>query len=451
MRRVIVLAVLIGAMKLIQPLGNAAFGSQALLAFGLLILGAYAAGELVAAIGLPKLVGYIFGGLAFGPSGLHVISGPSIAELGTVSSLAIALIAFLAGAELHWDEVRERGGVFLRILAVELAVAFVAIVGLLIGLRRFAPFLRTGTTVEVAAFAALFASIAVVHSPAVVMGLLSETKARGPLARTTLGVVLLSDVVVVLLMTAVLAFVRAVVPSSGDTVAAQSVGTVFWHLGGAVIVGAALGALVSIYLRFVQRELFLFAILVAFFGSELARLMHVETLLMLITAGFASENLAPGKAGAALREAMERAAAPVFVVFFALAGAEMAVDALRASWVIVLPLAAVRAAAIWTGTRVGVRLAGITGSDAVVVRRGLWTGLIPQAGVAIGLAAVIAQAYPSRGGAIQSLFLALIAVNESTGAILFRRALARSGEIALRDPAKLREPGLVPTAEAPTP
>ena len=51
-------------------------------------------------------------------------------------------------------------------------------------------------------FAIVFASIAVVHSPAVTMALLTETKARGPLARTALGVVLFSDVAVVLLLTA---------------------------------------------------------------------------------------------------------------------------------------------------------------------------------------------------------------------------------------------------------
>ena len=63
------------------------------------------------------------------------------------------------------------------------------------------------------------------------------------------------------------------------------------------------------------------------------------------------------------------------------------------------------------------------------MKRYTWTALIPQAGVAIGLAAAVASTYPGRGGEIRTLFLALVALNQAVGPILFRRALARSGEI----------------------
>ena len=58
MRRAFVLALLFAGMQLIKPLGVPGFGALALLTFGFLILGAYAAGELAADIGIPKLVGY---------------------------------------------------------------------------------------------------------------------------------------------------------------------------------------------------------------------------------------------------------------------------------------------------------------------------------------------------------------------------------------------------------
>ena len=62
-------------------------------------------------------------------------------------------------------------------------------------------------------------------------------------------------------------------------------------------------------------------------------------------------------------------------------------------------------------------------------RRHVWTGLVAQAGVAIGLAAVVAAAYPVRGVALQTFFLAVMAVNQTIGPIVFRQALARSGEL----------------------
>jgi Kef-type K+ transport system membrane component KefB len=429
MRRVIVLGLLFIGMQVIQPLGAPGYASEPLLAFGFLILAAYAAGELAVAARLPKLVGYIAAGIAFGPSGLQTVTTEGVGDLAPVSSLAIALIAFLAGAELRWGDVRERGLSMLRILAVEVALGLVVITSFLILLRERVPFLRGSPTAEVLAFSLVFASIAVVHSPAVAMALLSETRASGPLARTSLGVVLISDVVIVLLLTGTLALARSLVPPQGVDVPALTIGAVAWEVGGAVLIGAALGLLVALYLRFAQRELFLFAMLVAFFGSEVARLVHVEPLLTLISAGFVTENVAASAHGAALREAMERAAAPVFVVFFALAGAQILLADLAVLWPLVLPLAALRAGAIWAGCRLGVRWSGSASARTDVLRRHLWTGLLPQAGVAIGLAAVVAQTYPHRGGQIRSLFLALVAINQVLGPILFRRALERSGEI----------------------
>lgn len=429
MRRIFVLALLLGATQLIHPLGSRGLGSETLLSFGILILGAYAAGELLGGIGLPKLVGYIVAGVAFGPSALNAVTEASATALEPVSSLAIALIAFLAGAELRWSEVRRLGGAIARILTSELGTSFLAITLTLVLLRDHVTFLQDGSSVEVLAFSLLFASIAIVHSPAVTMALLTETRSEGPLSRTALGVVLFSDVVIVLLLTGTLALVRTLVPPGGDNVAALSVGAVAWEVLGAVLIGAALGGLVALYLRFAKRELFLFAILVAFFGAEIARITHTETLLLLISAGFVTENVSRSEEGVALRHAMERAAAPVFVVFFALAGTHVAIGELAKLWPLVLPLAVVRAGAIWTGCRIGTRWAGLTGETHEQLRRRLWTSLISQAGVAIGLASVVAAAYPSRGGQIRDLFLALIAVNETVGAILFRRALVRSGEV----------------------
>lgn len=437
MRRVFILALLLGGMQLILPLGARSHGSETLLTFGFLVLAAYTAGELATAIRLPKIVGYLAAGLLFGPSGLGTVTVASTRGLAPVSSLAIALIAFLAGAELRWREVRERGSTIARILSSELAISFVALTLLLILLREYVPFLRGLPVKEMIAFSILFASITIVHSPAVTMALLTETKAGGPVARTTLGVVLVSDVVVVLLFSGALAFARALAPPTGLEAGAASTTSVVWELGGAVIVGAILGAAVALYLRFVKQELFLFAILVTFFGAEIAKLVHVETLLTLLTAGFVTENLSRFGDGEAIRHAMERAAAPVFVVFFALAGAEIVPRDVIAVWFLVLPIVLVRAAAIWSGTSLGVRWEG---ADPKL--SGVWWGLISQAGVAIGLATAVAQVYPVRGAQIKTLFLAVLAVNQIIGPIVFRHALARSGEIIAPDGPAAPEPAM---------
>lgn len=421
MRRVIVLVLLYLLMQAVLPLGEGTPAALVLMAFGFLILGAYSVGELATTIKLPKIVGYLAAGLAVGPAALNFVSLPVMEQLAPVSELAIALIAFLAGAELQLDEVRKRGVLLLKMMTAELSVSFIGIVVVMVALHGFLPFLANAPFAEVMGFSILFASVAVVHSPAVTMALLSESGAKGVVARTTLGVVLLADVAVVLSFSGALALARVLAPPSGE--GGLGALAVFWEIGGAILVGAVLGGVVALYLRFIRRELFIFAILVAFFGAEIASLMHVETLLTLLVAGFVAENAGGGE-GEQLRHAMERAGAPIFVVFFALAGAKIKPEAVLQLWPLVIPIVVVRAAGIWAGTQLGARWA----KAEPVAAQYTWMGLISQAGVAIGLSSVVANVYPDRGEELRNLFLAMIAINETLGPILFRIALLRSKE-----------------------
>lgn len=427
MRRVLILILLLGGMQLILPLGSRGYGGQWLLIFGFLIVAADAVGRLVGVVRLPKIIGYLVAGFVFGPSVLDTVNEDAIRQLSPVSSLAIALIAFLAGAELRWAELKAHGTKILKILGAEMSLAFAAITALVLAMREHIPFLEGTGTAAALALSMMFASVAVVHSPAVTMALLTETRARGPVARTTLGVVLVSDVAVILLFSGVLALVRVLVPpTSAGAGGGASLGALIWEIAGAVAVGALLGGVVAIYLRFVRRELFLFALIVAFFGAEIARLAHVETLLMLLTAGFVAENVSEPELGESLRLAMERSAAPVFVVFFALAGASLHVEEIATLWPLIVPIVVVRLAALWAGSNLGARWGGATPTE----RRYVWMGLVSQAGVAIGLATIVSQVYPERGAELRMMFLAMIAVNETIGPIFFRQALSRSGELA---------------------
>jgi len=420
MRRLIILILLYGVMQGILMLSSATSGVPTLMLLGFLILAAYSVGELVTVVGLPKIVGYMLAGVLFGPPALGYVSRPALEELTPVSNLAIALIAFLAGAELQIAEIRERGMAILKLMSAELLLCFLGITVTIALLRSQLPVLAAAPPAEVIAFSLLVAAVAVVHSPAATIALLTETRANGPVARYTLGVVLVMDIAVVLIFSGVLAVARALVPPSGGGGGVQ-VGTVIWEIGGAVLVGAVLGAFVAMYLRFISRELFIFAILVALFGAEIARVLHVETLLTLLVAGFVAENAAGGR-GEHFRHAMERAAAPIFVVFFALSGARLDPAAVLPLWTIVLPIVGVRILAIWGGIQLGGRWAKLD----PVVTNNAWFGLVSQAGVAFGLAAVVAEVYPSRGESLRALLLATIAVNQTIGPILFRIGLRRA-------------------------
>ncbi len=422
MRRLIVLALLFGAMRLIEPLGRTGGSPDVLLTFGFLILAAYAAGELSERVGQPKIVGYLVAGVLAGPTVLGSVTASGAAQLGPVSDLAIALIAFLAGAELDLEEVRRHGFKLLRLTVVELGLATAVLAAGAIALRQWIPFLAGAESQRLILFALLFALIAVMHSPAIVMAILTETRANGPAARATLAVVLLSEVVVVLLFTLLLGLVQRLLP--GTSAPSGGVALIIWEVAGSVPIGVALGIGVAAALRVVHDDRLIFALLAALLGQQVANLLHVEVLITLLVAGFVAVNAARGDDGEQLRRTMERAAGPVFVVFFALAGVAIDVPAAVRLAPVVVPLVLLRMVALMVGVRIG--SGGL--ELGAIQRRALWQGLVAQAGVAIGLAGIVAEAYPEAGLSMRTMLLAFIAVNGTVGPILFRRGLIGAGE-----------------------
>ena len=171
----------------------------------------------------------------------------------------------------------------------------------------------------------------------------------------------------------------------------------------------------------------MFAVVVVFATAAAAETLGFELLLSLLVAGFLVENVAPVRAEP-LVETLHQMAVPVFVVFFAIAGAELYVQEFAALWPLVLGVALLRMGAIAVGATAGGRLAGAEPQ----VTRFAWTGLVSQAGVALGLATIVADRLPVVGVAMQTLIVGVIAFNESVGPVLFRRGLDRAGEIVVR-------------------
>ena len=423
MRRALILFLLLMGMQLILPLGRDVPGSGALLTLGFLMLAAYTVGEIVSIWGLPKLLGYLLAGIIFGPSAMGTVTAGAILTLQPINQLAVALIAFVAGAELKWADLKKDGATYARILGVEMPLTFVLLVGAVYALRPLIPTLNGATVVQGIVFAMLVAAVGIAHSPAATLGLVKETGARGPVAHHTLGVVLLSDLLLIIFFSVVVAGVRLVLPPTGAA-EPPSLPMVLWEIAGALVVGSVLGGVVVLYMRFIKRELQLFSVIIALLGVELARVAHVELLLTLLTAGFITENIAK-EPGDALVHEVERAAAPIFVVFFALSGAAINIAEVWSLGAVVLPLVVVRIIGIQWGTTFAARRSTM---ERPVADR-IWYGLVAQMGVAIGLATVIASVYPDMGPAVQTIAMALIAINQLIGPVFFKRALTQSGEL----------------------
>jgi len=396
------------------------------LSLGYLLLAAYFIGGLFKRIGLPKLTGYIATGVVVGPSVLGLVDDQMVERLRLVNGVAVALIALTAGSELEYRamkpllrSIREIStyGVLGTALLLSLAVYLV---------RGWLPFAAHLGRAEAIVVSLVLGVVMVAQSPAVVVALRDEMGAEGPLASTVLGVVVIADLVVILLFALTSSLAKAVLGGGLDML--ETAGNLAWELLGSLVAGAVLGYLLSLYLRRVRGGAALFVLLLAFVIAEVGQRLHFDPLLVALAAGMFVRN--GSVAGDELHRHIEASALPVYILFFAAAGANLHLDVLSIVGGPAVLFVVVRGVGLLTGAAIGARAANAP----EVVRRYAGFGLLPQAGLALALSMLFAKTFPEFGVEAAALTLGVVALNEIIAPALYRFALARSGEAGRKVP-----------------
>ena len=397
-------------------------------AIGFLLLAGTLLSELLAPLGLPHLTGYLIAGIASGPYVLRLVDEHTVKSLSPVNTLALSLIALAGGAELDLETVRKSAkslgwAMFVQCLLVlvVVTVCFVAVA------RPMIPFTRQLTPAALVGVAMLWGALAVTRSPSATLGILSQTRASGPVATFTLAFVMVSDVVVVVLVALVLGCVRPLIDPSA-TFSVDSFTTLGHEIVGSVALGTTLGLVIAAYLRLVNRQMLVVLLVLGFGVSTVIEYLQFDSLLTFIVAGFIVRNLS--KQGHKFSAYIEKTGTVVYVVFFATAGADLNVPLVRQLWPVALFLAGSRSLVTWGGSL----LAGKMAKDPPMLRRWAWSGLVSQAGLALGLSVIIAREFPSIGPSFRALAIATVAINEMIGPVLFKFALDRAGETSRVQP-----------------
>jgi Kef-type K+ transport system membrane component KefB len=413
--------------------GGAPLEARATLALGFLLLAAFVGGLLTRGVNLPRITGYLLIGFLAGPAVLGLVREDEVHELRFLGDAAVALIALAAGGELKLESLKREGRLIGRLTSGAIAAPFaLVLVGVLVASPWFPVTAPHGWSDRMV-IALMLGVVAAASSPAVAIAVIGETRADGPFARAVLGATVAKDVAVIILFTVALAVARGA--TSAGAVDVTFVAVAIGELLGWIALGFVLGWLIAQYLKFVRQHLVLFVVAVAFVTAEAAHLMHLETMLVALVAGFFMENISPVE-GTALVRGVERSSLPIYAVFFGLAGAGLHLDAFLAVWPWVAGLAFLRIAAlIWAA-----RWAAGPGDDAI--RRYGWMGFVSQAGVTLGLATVLRRVFPTWGISLEALVVGLIAVHELVGPILFRIALHRAGEVRERERGRAAMPAV---------
>ena len=396
-------------------------GARAALVFGFLMLSGFVVGELAAKRQIPRITGYLLAGMACGPSLLALVDREVIEHLRLVDDLALALIAFTAGAELKASRLRARARSIGTITIVQTGLVFVAVTASLWLMRPWMTFCADLDQAQYLSVAAILGLIAAAKSPSTTVAVIVEARAKGDMTDTVLGVTVVKDIVILagfsLIMSAAMPHFAA-----GDQ---PGVPTIWWVLVEVLLslgAGAVFGMLMVLYLRFVGRQRMLFVVACAFITIHLSRTFHLDHLLVAVAVGFTVSNFS--RQGESFLHGLESASGPIFLIFFCMAGAGLNLAGLFSVWHIALLYIFLRTLFTWAGTAAGAALA----REGPKIRRYAWTGFIGQAGVSLGLATIARKAFGEPGVYVADLVVGAIVVNQIFGPVAFRWALLKSGE-----------------------
>lgn len=357
---------------------------------------------------LPRITGYSVAGLAAGPSLLGWIGGAEIAGLRLLIDLSLALLLFELGVRVNLRWFRHNPMVLASSLA-EAALAFGAV---------FVVITALGYQLEIAL---VVAAVSMTTSPAVVMRMASELRARGQVTDRLLLLTALNVIYAVILAHIVLGYIHR--SFSGDWLAA--VLHPLYQLGGSLLVAFLLARSFHLLRRHFdpqqeQASLVLFALLML--AMALLQALKLPTLLAPLLAGILVKHGDPrphlwprhfGSVGGVL-----------VILLFVMTGAALTWEHLFSGGLVALALIVVRCGGKLAGVVACGRWSGIT------LRQSLALGLAlcPLSGVAFVLTADIGRLYPALSAELAGIVLSMIAVLELLGPVVVQQSLAWVGE-----------------------
>jgi Kef-type K+ transport system membrane component KefB len=395
------------------------------LAFGFLLLAAYFTGKLLNRFGLPKLTGYILAGIVAGPYVLGLVDKSMTAQLKMVGSAATAILALQAGAELSLREIRPLFGTLRALAFYAVFGTMIALTALLVLIRPLIPFLDALPFTAAVAVAGALGVAMSAQSPAVVMALIGETRSDGIVSRTMLAMVVMADLAVITLYGVASSLATAVVKGDADPTAA--IAAISWEVFGSLGVGIAMGFVLARFMIHVKQGVGLFAVMLCFVCAEVGNAVHLDPLIIMLAAGIYVRNFSRADAHT-LIDPFDAAAYPVYMVFFALAGAKLDLSKLFGVLLPVALIVVTRASSFYVGSKIATAR-----SDAdPAVKKFAWFGLVPQAGLALALAELVRRTFPEFGDAAFALVVGVVACNEMIAPVILRIALLRSGEAGKR-------------------
>ena len=380
-----------------------------MMAFAVLAWLSYVVSRLLARRRVPELVGFILVGLALGPSGAGVIDEQALRDLQPVTEVALGMLMFIIGEQVS-PRLMQRSKWPLIVAAVQYVV---------VGGAVFATLRWVGAPPPLAL---LLAVVAGAGAPMTVASIVSAHGSRGVYERGLVATHAIADALATLAFAAVLPVARMLSVDGGGGVDAM---LRFIRLGlGGIVLGIALGWWVARHGRAIETsgELLLFLAVHLLGAWAVASAAGISLPLVGLAAGATSETLLPREFSHRQFRVARSVEQPLYLVFFALAGAGMHLEALPEVGVVGVTYLVVRSAAKIAGGAAGALLA----RQPITLAARLGFDLLPQAGVAVALAVLARETLPDIGADVATVLLGSVVLFELVGPIIVARGLRRA-------------------------
>ncbi len=390
-----------------------------LLALALAIAAGLAFSRVARLVRMPNVTGFLVGGLLVGPSVLGLIPQATADSFAVITEAALGFIAYSIGAEFKMSYLKRIGAKPLTITAFEALSAVLLVDAVLIGLSL------AGVPGFSLPMCVALGAIAAATAPAATLMVIRQYKAKGPVSEMLLPVVAMDDAVGLMAYAISMNIARALASGVAMTVGSMLLAPLL-EIVESIALGAAMGFVLTLCSRFFKSRGNKLALTIGciFVTLALCDLFSLSNLLACMMIGAIMTNFA--RDAGKIIEQTDRFTPPLFLLFFVISGAELNLSVLPTVGLVGVCYVTFRVVGKWLGAFAGSRIVKAHPN----VQKYLGFTLIPQAGVAIGMAQMALTQLPAYGHQIQAIILAGTLVYELIGPVVTKLALTRAGEIA---------------------
>lgn len=372
-----------------------------ILLFGL--IGGWAARK----IKLPHITGYFLIGFIAGPYVLGLITSETIHNTHIIIDIALGFVLYAIGGQFDLFNIGKQK----KIIILGVIQSLFSFLIMFSVVRLFQ--LSTGLSL-------LIASIGVSTAPAIVLLVVRDFKAEGPLTQATLMIVAISNVLSFLLFSIVLSVIHF---EKGQSLL-LTLGHPIYVIFGSAFLGTLIGYIMAFLEKHLheEEEMFLLVAGGLMMAVGLALTLHLSPLFVALTVGAVTKSIIRSQKFHVVN--IDPMAKIFYIALFVYSGAELDPSLLPQMGMIGIAFILARSVGKIVGTYAGASILGMAPS----VKKYCGIALIPMAGMAIGLTDTTIRYYPEIGYQLNVVILSAIFVFETIGPLLTEYSILKAGE-----------------------